>query len=596
MGQAEIVKDIGQGLYLVRLLADTTAIDAEVNRTDTILAAIEMQLETETDPATIAALNARAITLKLRRQRLQKARASERVTTVWCADYSEGLGGVVGTIEPAREDRLGVNIIPGYADMAAYNPARDGVTVPFIGLPLMAAMYNYAIFPGAVKWRPRYRYATISRLDKDEGTCDVTFDATLSICQQLDVNQTPRASDVPIEYMECDGWAFENGDHVVVRFSGADWSAPMVIGFAEHPRPCYARYLRVRTGAGVLLYDIPGRRAANPDDLPDGAAAPDGPAAYTADLNAWLAAHVSVAAVNVDLVSLGGGDFYNDFYIGTWYVDVTAQCHIDLCCCETSCFTGTLTPCSCSVDSEFPPNPKPPTTTDWSDIRSHTGATIADTFGHSWAVAAMSCRWVDETHFSTWRRMESFMSVVTLDDLSRIVEYSGGDRGFIVTAYCEGEEDAVNTVYMEAGCTTQNTQTDLHFHSPFERQPVHHSPTLQNMGANPGVITIVGEGVDAVYGYHIYLGAKHSNEDMVGWCAFEYDIEHEASGGTKTYSTPDDIPDIRFYTRPGIDPLDLHNPFDCDYDPVLSELVRELVVDISGGLGSGLWVDFVDIG
>jgi hypothetical protein len=378
-----------------------------------------------------------------------------------------------------------------------------------------------------------------------------------------------------------------------VRFSGADWADPTVIGFADHPRPCYARYLRVRTGAGVLLYDIPGRRPANPEDLPDGAAAPDGVAEYTTDLQAWLAAHVSVAAVNVEAAGLGAGSIYNDMYVGTWYVDVTEQCHIDLCCCETSCFFGSLTPCSCSVSDGFPQNPIPGTTTDWSDIRSHTGAGIEATYGRSWAVAAMSCRWVDETHFSTWRRMESFMNVVTLSNISRIVECADGDRGFIVTADCEGEEDAVNGTQVAAGCTTQDTQTRLHFHSPFERTAVHHSPVLQNMGATPGTVTIVGQGVDAVDDWRLYLGARRSDEDMVGWCAFSYDIEHVDL--STTYSTPDDIPDIRFYTRPGIDPLNLPSPFDCELDPVLSELVRELVVDVSGGLGSGLWVDFVDI-
>jgi hypothetical protein len=116
------------------------------------------------------------------------------------------------------------------------------------------------------------------------------------------------------------------------------------------------------------------------------------------------------------------------------------------------------------------------------------------------------------------------------------------------------------------------------------------------MRATSGAEVLEGAGIDAVYDFRIYLGARHSDADMVGWCAFEYDIEHEDQDENKTYSTPEAIPDVRFYTLPGIDPLDMPNPFDdCRYDEVLSALVRELVVDISGGLASGLWVDFVDI-
>ena len=43
---------------------------------------------------------------------------------------------------------------------------------------------------------------------------------------------------VPIEYMTCKAHSFLNGDRVVVAFTGQEWGAPKVIGFASNPRPC----------------------------------------------------------------------------------------------------------------------------------------------------------------------------------------------------------------------------------------------------------------------------------------------------------------------------------------------------------------------
>jgi hypothetical protein len=49
---------------------------------------------------------------------------------------------------------------------------------------------------------------------------------------------------VPIEYMTCDAEAFEEGDKVVVQFSG-DWETAKVIGFAEGPKVCWLPYFEV---------------------------------------------------------------------------------------------------------------------------------------------------------------------------------------------------------------------------------------------------------------------------------------------------------------------------------------------------------------
>ena len=44
--------------------------------------------------------------------------------------------------------------------------------------------------------------------------------------------------DVPIEYMNCNAWAFAEDDRVVVQFTGQDWAQPKVIGFESDPQAC----------------------------------------------------------------------------------------------------------------------------------------------------------------------------------------------------------------------------------------------------------------------------------------------------------------------------------------------------------------------
>lgn len=49
---------------------------------------------------------------------------------------------------------------------------------------------------------------------------------------------TRRLDAVPIEYMQCNAWAFAEGDSVVVQFTGQDWAQPKVVGFSDDPQPC----------------------------------------------------------------------------------------------------------------------------------------------------------------------------------------------------------------------------------------------------------------------------------------------------------------------------------------------------------------------
>jgi len=51
-------------------------------------------------------------------------------------------------------------------------------------------------------------------------------------------NYSRQLTAVPIEYMDCNAWAFAAGDNVVVQFIDQKWTTPKVVGFAEEPKPC----------------------------------------------------------------------------------------------------------------------------------------------------------------------------------------------------------------------------------------------------------------------------------------------------------------------------------------------------------------------
>lgn len=77
--------------------------------------------------------------------------------------------------------------------------------------------FNAAIMPGVQKWRPRYRVGIISNIVND--TCVITLPEALSSEQDLNINKFNLYSEVPIQYMDCNGDAFDDGDRVLVRFT-----------------------------------------------------------------------------------------------------------------------------------------------------------------------------------------------------------------------------------------------------------------------------------------------------------------------------------------------------------------------------------------
>ncbi|MFW6344804.1 MAG: hypothetical protein ACOC0M_00510 [Halomonas sp.] len=297
MGKARILSAEGEGRYTIEILEDRTRAESRKARNeqriaeiDSELADLEQQLddaqdEVETaaqeqdaaiaayqaDPtdelrramaagaqAVLEAAQARdAVRVKvsqLNLERLTRLTQIDRVDALpdlrqqeaWCADYTEDLDGEVATAEVPGE--IGQVIIqPGYEGSevdawpegvqggAVWSPENDGAIQPALSGTPASVFYNLAMMPGWQKWRPSFRIATISNIDED--LCDITLDPATSSQQDLNVNAQGSYSEVPIYYMDCNGAAFEDGDRVLVAFSG-NTDQPMVVGFEREPKMC----------------------------------------------------------------------------------------------------------------------------------------------------------------------------------------------------------------------------------------------------------------------------------------------------------------------------------------------------------------------
>lgn len=88
---------------------------------------------------------------------------AEKEYDAWCADLTEDLEGVVGTIEIPGEVGT-VMIQPGYEGNAEYDSGRDGQLQPIIAATPESTFFNLALLPGWQKWTPTYRTGQITSL------------------------------------------------------------------------------------------------------------------------------------------------------------------------------------------------------------------------------------------------------------------------------------------------------------------------------------------------------------------------------------------------------------------------------------------------
>lgn len=337
MGKATIISETGAGRYTVRINKDISRITVRIARLTARVVALTAELVSQaaqitTQEAVIAGLTAQIATATLEqlpalekslleaRTELDKLNVTKRLTELekvscqktidylnglsgladetvgaWCADYTEDLTGIVGTMEVPGE-RGTVLVRPGYNGAAVYSAARDGQLQPVLAGTPASAYWNYCMFPGWQKWKPLWRFGRIVSLSGNTATVDL--DSVTSSAQALDINQTnANLTSVPIEYMDCNGGAFIVGDDVVVEFTDQDWAQPKVIGFREEPRPCQSVIVCQYTiNGGSNLYTVfdPTTNLKAVIYNPTTGLQITLPCTYSS-ISAWLATHSNVA-------------------------------------------------------------------------------------------------------------------------------------------------------------------------------------------------------------------------------------------------------------------------------------------------------------
>lgn len=166
---------------------------------------------------------------------------ANNVINIWCIDYTDNLqiGDIVGVCDIPGEMRY-TNIQPGWNGNAIYNKVRDGRLQPAVSAETWNHFLNACLMPGVRKWRPTYRYATITEIDKINDFAKITLQSSVSryLFGDHNINPTnPDMANIPVNYMDCNAEVFEVGDTVVVFFN-YDWETPVIRGFKDNPKEC----------------------------------------------------------------------------------------------------------------------------------------------------------------------------------------------------------------------------------------------------------------------------------------------------------------------------------------------------------------------
>lgn len=259
MGKGIIKQNRGGGLYSVEIVYDRSAIDAELALLATKRAALVDKLYAGS-PAQDDEIRLQLMIIDKRVAFLNEKVPQNQTVNSYCVDYTDDfdVDDVVGTIEFARstsptgqvgEDLTSYDSImiqPGWDGNAVYDAERDGILSYPLAQSAAGAFLSLALNPWAMKWKPRYRWGTVTAVNGNY--CDVQL-ADLTFVQDdknlIDIDQALLLEGVSIEYMDCNGDAFNVGDEVTVEFTDQDWSQPKVIGFYDEPKPC-----------GIFYYSI----------------------------------------------------------------------------------------------------------------------------------------------------------------------------------------------------------------------------------------------------------------------------------------------------------------------------------------------------
>jgi len=283
MGKGTILSGGSDGYYFIESNYDYRRIAAQLNVVFANLAAVDIEITTETaSTATLQAEAGAALTAldaviddpsstekqiqdavlfateqsaiyedslyKLRLARLKKVSFEKelaelssvtalRTIYAWCADLTETLTGVVELAEIAGDKDQGIIIAPGFSDSASYTEAEDGILQEHKANYGSAPYYNFGLYTHVEYWRPRYRLATVTSVNYLDDVVDLTLIDSES-SDGINLNQTPSLTDVPVVYMDCASAVLIPDDIVLVEYVGRNLATPRVIGFKENPRAC----------------------------------------------------------------------------------------------------------------------------------------------------------------------------------------------------------------------------------------------------------------------------------------------------------------------------------------------------------------------
>jgi len=256
MGKGQIISGGEDGYYTLTIDYDDTRKAAEISRIDAKIALFESQIETLTDANAIARRRIWIAGLQKRKAFLSDAGdcPTDETVSAWCADLTETLSGTVGTIEINSVTNK-VLIRPGYEDDAEWVALRDGQMQAMLAQHPAAALLNYMFHDGRQKWKPRYRVGTITAVDSETDTCNLTLDEAAGQMSGTDINISATLSNVAVDYMTCNSRAFAVEDRVVVEFNDNDWDDPVVIGFESNPKACDV-YLQISINESVCSYTL----------------------------------------------------------------------------------------------------------------------------------------------------------------------------------------------------------------------------------------------------------------------------------------------------------------------------------------------------
>jgi len=271
MGRIKILENKGDGLYRAQVVYDTGVLEQEKALLEEKDAALTSEIVDKLieyndcllNPGTctaekIAVLRQQISMLKIRRAGIQtridyidKYGLKETIFSMWCADLTTDLAidSELGSCEiPEYREGIyatgAINIRPAYSGRAVHSPTRDGWIRPNAALGPFSSYLYRSIFPAWQKWKPTYRYGTISNINTDNDTATVDLDPVSSsesehAREDLPINQDSRLVRVPIEYLDCNAEAFTDGRKVIVEFVGQGQDDPLIIGFEDNPAPCF---------------------------------------------------------------------------------------------------------------------------------------------------------------------------------------------------------------------------------------------------------------------------------------------------------------------------------------------------------------------